>query len=104
MMRSVLLLPICLLFTGIWQFLALAAPEDVFHYAQDGNVPEVAELISSNPQLINLHNEKGFTPFLLAAAYGHPELVSYLLEHGANVNDAEHDDWTALMFAAHSVC
>ena len=40
------------------------------------------------------------TALMCAAAQGHVEIVTSLLERGADVNKVDKDEWTALIYAA----
>ncbi|XP_010159927.1 PREDICTED: ankyrin repeat domain-containing protein 27-like, partial [Eurypyga helias] len=42
--------------------------------------------ISANGLGVNVSNQDGFTPLHMAALYGHAELVSLLLKHGASIS------------------
>jgi ankyrin repeat protein len=48
---------------------------------------------------INEKNSNGVTPLCSAAIGGHPNVVRFLLQNGAQVNEPSHHDCTALWFA-----
>ena len=45
-------------------------------------------------------DEDDFTPLLLAAVYGHDEVLKTLLDHGADVSVTDKKDKTAIFWAA----
>jgi ankyrin repeat protein len=58
---------------------------DVFDAAALGRVERLAELVDANPSQANAWSADGFTPVGLAAFFGHPEAVRYLIGKGADV-------------------
>ncbi|MBP2281463.1 methionyl-tRNA formyltransferase [Psychrobacter sp. PL19] len=48
---------------------------------------------------INDRNEKGWSPIIVAAYYGRIDLISYLLDNGALINDRNYRGTTVLMYA-----
>ncbi|MEI6040281.1 MAG: ankyrin repeat domain-containing protein [Candidatus Berkelbacteria bacterium] len=74
-------------------------------FACDKENIESAKLLlhaGANPNIIGLNLEKfetAGTPLHLAAMRGNTQLIKLLIEYGANVNLADHDQWTALHFA-----
>lgn len=68
-------------------FLLSRHPElDLFEASAVGNVERVRELIGKDAALVRLFSPDGFSPLHLAAFFGHPESVSDLVDHGADVN------------------
>jgi ankyrin repeat protein len=59
------------------------ADDDPFTAAYAGNLPRLQELLTAHPESVNAANAKGHTALTLAAAEGHPEVVEWLLAHGA---------------------
>jgi ankyrin repeat protein len=49
---------------------------------------------------VNSHIASGYSPLLLAAKLGDMAALISLLDHGADANAAEGDEWTSLMFIA----
>ncbi|KAJ2953624.1 hypothetical protein O0L34_g1228 [Tuta absoluta] len=47
---------------------------------------EIVQMLANNGGGINLHNDNGDTPLLLASRLAQPTVARILLEHGANVN------------------
>nr|XP_057921252.1 protein phosphatase 1 regulatory subunit 12C [Doryrhamphus excisus] len=65
---------------------------------------EAKEITSSNEEdageIINCSNADGITALHQACIDGSMEMVSFLLEHGANVNQVDSEGWTPLHVAA----
>lgn len=60
----------------------------LFDLADAGDLEAVLKLVEENPERLNLRDESGWT-VLHHAAYGnHPDLITRLLEQGADVNAA----------------
>ena len=70
--------------------------------AKQGNLEEVTRLIQEDPEILDSVNGSGSTALHYASAYGHVEVVSYLLDQGANIDKKDLDDGTALMNACGS--
>jgi hypothetical protein len=63
------------------------------------NLGEVQQLIADGAN-INAVTGAGRTPLMSATAYGHINIVRFLLENGADINIKDtHNGWTALMFS-----
>ncbi|WP_319782078.1 formyltransferase family protein [Oceanisphaera sp. IT1-181] len=48
---------------------------------------------------INDKNEKGWSPIIVAAYHGRKDIIEFLLERGANINDRNYRGTTVLMYA-----
>lgn len=48
---------------------------------------------------VNDRNSKGWSPIIVAAYYGRKDLIEWLLEQGANINDRNYRGTTVLMYA-----
>ncbi len=59
---------------------------DVFDAAALGRLDRLAELVAADPGQADAWSADGFTPVGLAAFFGHPEAVRFLLDHGADVH------------------
>ena len=93
-----------LLLLSVFSCLAqVAETAAILDYATSGNLLALSKALSENPSLVNFRNNLGFTPLILATSSGHRDLVQHLLQHGANVNQVEDDNWSPLMFAAYQV-
>jgi len=58
---------------------------DVFDAAALGRLDRLAELVSADPEQANAWSADGFTPVGLAAFFGQPEAVRFLIGRGADV-------------------
>ena len=59
---------------------------DLFEASALGKLARVMELIVESPERVNAISPDGFSPLGLAAFFGHPKIIAYLIEQGANVN------------------
>jgi hypothetical protein len=67
--------------------------------SHEENLGEVQRLIGLGAN-VNAVTGAGRTPLMSATAYGHINIVRFLLENGASINIKDtHDGWTALMFS-----
>ncbi|XP_075416325.1 ankyrin repeat and SAM domain-containing protein 6 [Tenrec ecaudatus] len=75
---------------------------DIFHALKMGNCQLVKEIADEDPNHVNMVNEDGATPLMLAAVMGQLPLVQLLVERHADVDkqDSVHG-WTALMQATY---
>eukprot|EP00985_Skeletonema_marinoi_P009676 scaffold4506_cov82-Skeletonema_marinoi.AAC.1 len=72
----------------------------LFNASKSGDVATVQALRESGVDIIGSRQENGMSSILLACRNGHIGLMDYLLEQGANPNDAENYGGTCLMAAA----
>ena len=66
--------------------LSLGPNLDVFNACVAGQTARVLDEIRANPKLLEAHSSDGWTPLHLAAFFGHGELATALLDHGAGVD------------------
>jgi ankyrin repeat protein len=59
---------------------------DFFEAAASGKLDRVRELAAADPSLVNAYSPDGYPPLGLAAFFGQPEVVEFLVEQGAGVN------------------
>ena len=76
--------------------LAYGAPDDIFNASALGRVQRVAELLASDPSLVNSRDGIGCTPLFLAAWTGYPVVVERLLQAGADPNVRSRAEQTPL--------
>jgi ankyrin repeat protein len=81
---------------GCWA--GSSAMDDVWEPAATGDVGEVEQLVGQDPGLLNA-KEHGFTPLMLASADGRVEVVRWLLDHGATIDERDIGGNTALLMA-----
>lgn len=72
----------------------------VHRSAADGRAESVSEAIDKNPQVVRAKDSSGYTPLHHAAIGGHSEVVSVLLQKGAQINMTGKRGETALYLAA----
>jgi len=66
--------------------LSTLAPEDALRAtSRAGKLPDVVHLVLEGTD-VNARDSRGMTPLLFAVTGEHPEIVRFLLEHGADVN------------------
>jgi ankyrin repeat protein len=101
MKTLVALLAACLIFAGA------CAPREgrntqtdaLFRATREGNTDLVKSLLSSPGPDVNGRDERGSTPLLEAARYGHDDISRILIAAGADVKAKDRDGKTALMLA-----
>ena len=71
----------------------------LFRATREGNTDMVRSLVSSPGADVNATNERGSTPLLEAARYGHDDITRVLIAAGADVKAKDNDGKTALMLA-----
>jgi len=84
--------------------------KDIYYYIYKGNLSELEDYISNNPNEIDkLNNEKyKYTPLICAIKAGMESCALMLIRYGANVNSTDNKQQTTLHFAvqahSYSVC
>jgi len=73
---------------------------DIYEIARRGSVSEMETILKQNTSLINKKNKSGFTPLILASYNNNKNIVSFLINKKANLNELS-DMGTALMAAAY---
>jgi ankyrin repeat protein len=96
----VAVLALCLIFGSCTRHKAHNSQTDaLFRATIEGNTDMVRSLVSSPGADINATNERGSTPLLEAARYGHDDITRVLIAAGADVKAKDKDGKTALMLA-----
>ncbi|KAE8141065.1 hypothetical protein BDV38DRAFT_238584 [Aspergillus pseudotamarii] len=70
--------------------------------ASNGDVERVRKLVQGKAKDyvdVNLPDEEGTVPLIYASCFGHQDVVSALLSAGANVDQQDRNQWSALMWA-----
>lgn len=73
----------------------------IHHAARFGHANCVELLISRGNEKPSRRSLQRLTPIHFAAQNGHNNVIDVLLKYGANVNETDHDSWTALHHAAY---
>ena len=76
-----------------------AQTEALFRATIEGNTDMVKSLVSSPGADVNATNERGSTPLLEAARFGHDDICRVLIAAGADLKAKDNDGKTALMLA-----
>ena len=91
---------LCLIFASCAHQRARNSQTDaLFRATIEGNTDMVRSLVSSPGADVNATNERGSTPLLEAARYGHDDITRVLIAAGADVKAKDNDGKTALMLA-----
>lgn len=98
-----ILLTVLLLIAGCRQHIAPAAhnaqTDALFRATIEGNTDMVRSLVSSPGADVNATNDRGATPLLEAARFGHEDVCRVLIAAGADLKAKDNDGKTALMLA-----
>jgi ankyrin repeat protein len=82
---------------GLLFFVFFASADDIHNAAQQGDLQRVRELLEANPELVNRKDSSfGRTPLHWAARGVHLDVLSFLLEKGADPNAVDNSKITAL--------
>jgi uncharacterized protein len=93
-------LALCVFFGGCARQQARNVQTDsLFRATREGNTDMVRSLLSSPGADVNARDDRGSTPLLEAARYGHDDICRLLIAAGADVKVKDHDGKTALMLA-----
>ena len=76
-----------------------AQTDALFRATIEGNTDMVKSLVSSPGADVNATNERGSTPLLEAARFGHEDICRVLIAAGADLKAKDNDGKTALMLA-----
>jgi ankyrin repeat protein len=72
------------------------------HIACESNKPSIVKQLLS-PMVVDLRDELGNTPLMVASSCGHDEVVKLLLEAGAQVNISNFSDYPSLHLPLHQI-
>ena len=98
--RFSLTLVFCLLFASCAkQSSRNLQTDELFRAVREGNTDMVRSLLSAPGVNVNATDERGSTPLLEAARFGHDEICRILIASGANLKSKDPDGKTALMLA-----
>ena len=82
-MKSNLLIFLSLLLLNLVSF----AQQNIFDACRQGNLDIVVKLYAIDENSINVEEESGYTPLVLACYYGHEDIVEFLLDKVNTLND-----------------
>lgn len=71
----------------------------LFAACKSGDYKGVADVMGSDPELLEALTPEGWTPLIVSAFNGHYEIVEFLLDMGANVNACGLKGTTVFMYA-----
>jgi uncharacterized protein len=97
-----LLLVFCLTLAGCSRQNATARnaqTDALFRATREGNTDMVKSLLSSPGANVNATDDRGSTPLLEAARFGHEDICRALIAAGADLKAKDRDGKTALMLA-----
>ena len=95
-----ILFAVCLVFVGCARERARNTQTDaLFRATVEGNTDMVKSLLSSPGADVNATDERGNTPLLEAARYGHEDICRPLIAAGADLKAKDKDGKSALMLA-----
>lgn len=101
-----ILLALCLLLASCGLFASCARQRAdntqtvaLFRATREGNTDMVRSLVSSPGADVNAIDERGSTPLLEAARYGHEDITRVLIAAGADLKAKDKDGKTALVLA-----
>ena len=95
-----ILFVVCLVFAGCARERARNTQTDaLFRATVEGNTDMVKSLLSSPGADVNATDERGNTPLLEAARYGHEDICRLLIAAGADLKAKDKDGKSALMLA-----
>lgn len=80
-MKAYIISSLLLLFS-----LTCYSQEDIFSFVREGNLNNIKKAVKDNPALINAVNSNGHSPLILACYIDQKEIVTFLLDNGANIN------------------
>ncbi|RLC51579.1 MAG: hypothetical protein DRH79_05990 [Candidatus Cloacimonadota bacterium] len=72
---------------------------EIHEVVQEGNLARVQELIEADSSLLELQDDRLFTPLNWAVTRGHHDIFMYLLEKGADINTVDIDGSNLLINA-----
>lgn len=68
--------------------------------AENGNLNKIKQMCESMPEIIKTADKDEWTALLYAARFGRLDVVKYLLDKGAKIDEMDVDRYTALHHAA----
>jgi ankyrin repeat protein/L-ascorbate metabolism protein UlaG (beta-lactamase superfamily) len=88
--------------TFLFVLLSSLLSTEIHDVVQEGDLARVQELIEADNSLLEMQDDRLFTPLNWAATRGHYDVFMYLLEKGADINTVDIDGSNLLLNAAGS--
>ncbi len=60
--------------------------KDIFNFIRSEDLGEVKVVLSSNPEVVNSKDSRGFTPLLLASYYGFEDITKEILKYSPDID------------------
>mmetsp|Transcript_25600 Transcript_25600/g.33323 ORF Transcript_25600/g.33323 Transcript_25600/m.33323 type:complete len:164 (+) Transcript_25600:17-508(+) len=76
--------------------LAMTEDDNIWVAASDGDMEKVQAYITTDSSAASIGDENGYTAIHAAAAYGHHDLINYLVSVGADIHQRDNDGDTPL--------
>lgn len=73
--------------------------EEIDEYSEYRSLNRIGDLLEIRPNLLNIRNPDGTTPLMYASSKGYLNIVSFLVQKGADINLQDEYDSTALFYA-----
>lgn len=71
--------------------------DKLFDAIRNGDLEMVQAIITAHPELVNIKDQRGSTPLLLATYYGNQDISEAILKHKPDLNAKDSSGNTALM-------
>lgn len=66
--------------------LGFSQEKSIYDISRRGTIEELKTLMKNNPEIINIPNERGFSPLILACYSGNIEVAKFLIDHVKDIN------------------
>ena len=74
--------------------------QNLFKASYSGNIEAIRKLITHGETFLDITDDTGATPLLMASGIGHTDVVKELIAAGADINITDNDGFTPLMMAS----
>jgi ankyrin repeat protein len=62
---------------------------DIFKLVENNQINEIIILLDNNPSLLDIYNDKNYTPFIVACQLGFTNIVKILVNYNVNVHSKD---------------